>query len=73
MVKGDHSKPFLLLALGWVAHGILVSSLIPIGLYFFTSLGLGLGLGLGGFGLGLGLDNKNLSFYVFFTTLQSQS
>ena len=67
MVKGDHSKPFLLLALFYWSTSswskvILVSSLVPIGLDFgfFTSLGLGLGLGIGGLGLGLGLDNNSL-------------
>ena len=43
---------------GVVAHVILVSPPVPIGLVFFISLGLGLGLGLGGQGLGLGLDNN---------------
>ena len=43
-----------------VAHVILVSAQVPIGLGFFTSLGLGMGLGLGGLGLGLGLDNNVL-------------
>ena len=42
---------------GVVAHVILVSPPVPIGLGFFISSGLGLGLGLGGQGLGLGLDN----------------
>ena len=46
---------------GWVAHVILVSSLVPIGLWFFYffgfGIGFGIGIGLGGLGLGLGLDN----------------
>ena len=70
MVKGGHSKTFLVLALcskttpsllkvrggGWVvAHGIIVSDPVPIGQWIFTALGLG--LGLGGLDLGLGLDD----------------
>ena len=43
-----------------VAHVILVSAQVPIGLGFFTFLGLGLGLVLGGQGLVLGLDNCSL-------------
>ena len=42
---------------GWVAHVIIVSPPVPIGLGFFTFLGLGLRLVLGGQDLGLGLDN----------------
>ena len=40
-----------------VAHVILVSDPVPIGLWILTVLGLGLGLGLGILDLGLGLDN----------------
>ena len=66
MVKGDHSQPFLLLALfplaflhgqkskrgGWVAHVILVSSLVPIGLWFFYFFGFGIGIGTRRTGIG---------------------
>ena len=37
---------------GWVAHVILVSDPVPIGLWILTVLGLGLGLGLGELDLG---------------------
>ena len=40
---------------GWVAHVILVSDPVPIGLWILTLLGWGIGLGT--LDLGLGLDN----------------
>ena len=53
----EHS--FMVKSYGWwvVAHGILVSPPVPIGLRFGFWTALGLGLGLGGLDLGLGLDN----------------
>ena len=47
-----------------VAHVILVSSPVPIGLLVGTTLGLGLGLGLGGLHLGLWLDNFQSKNFV---------
>ena len=40
-----------------VAHGILVSDPVPIGLWILTALGFASGIGLGILDLGLGLDN----------------
>ena len=50
-----------------VAHGILVSDPVPIGLWILTALGLASGIGLGILDLGLGLD-KNLKFELFIVT-----
>ena len=50
-----------------MAYVTIESPPVPIGLWFFTSLGLG--LGLGGQSLGLGLDNIQYLFNLATSTL----
>ena len=47
-----------------MAHGILVSDPVPIGLWILTAFGLAFGLGLGILDLGPGLDNCTYLFLV---------